>query len=27
VSAAAENRGEWALKGIPGDWPTFAVKP
>jgi class 3 adenylate cyclase len=21
-----ENRGEWALKGIPGDWPIFAVK-
>jgi class 3 adenylate cyclase len=21
-----ENRGEWALKGIPGEWPIFAVK-
>jgi class 3 adenylate cyclase len=21
-----EHRGEWALKGVPGEWPIFAVK-
>jgi class 3 adenylate cyclase len=21
-----EPRGEWALKGVPGEWPLFAVK-
>jgi class 3 adenylate cyclase len=21
-----EHRGEWALKGVPGEWPLFAVK-
>jgi hypothetical protein len=21
-----ENRGEWVLKGVPGEWPIFAIK-
>jgi class 3 adenylate cyclase len=21
-----EHRGEWVLKGVPGEWPLFAVK-
>ena len=21
-----EPRGEWALKGIPGEWPLYAVR-
>jgi hypothetical protein len=21
-----EPRGDWALKGLPGEWPLFAVK-
>lgn len=21
-----EPRGQWALKGVPGEWPLFALK-
>jgi hypothetical protein len=25
-NVAFESRGDWALKGIPGEWPLFALK-
>jgi class 3 adenylate cyclase len=25
-SVQFEPRGEWTLKGVPGEWPLFAVK-